>query len=79
MSAGLPVVTSHRSALPEVAGDAALLVDPEDNDVIVDAIGRILEDSGLRRRLIDAGLVRAGQFSWTKAAAETLKVYDKLA
>jgi glycosyltransferase involved in cell wall biosynthesis len=79
MSAGLPVVTSNRSALPEVAGDTALLVDPEDSTAIAGAIGRILEDPGLRRQLIAAGLARAGQFSWTKAAHETLEVYDKLA
>jgi glycosyltransferase involved in cell wall biosynthesis len=79
MSAGLPVVTSNRSALPEVAGDAALLVDPEDPQVIAGAIGRVLEDSGVRRQLIDAGLARVRQFSWNKAATQTLKVYDKLA
>jgi alpha-1,3-rhamnosyl/mannosyltransferase len=79
MAAGLPVVTSNRSALPEVAADAALLVDPEKINDIVRALERVLESSRLREKLRQAGLARAAQFSWIKAAHETLRVYRKVA
>ena len=78
MSAGLPVVTSNRSALAEVAGDAALLVNPEDAYEIRIAIEEALEEGPTRRRLIHAGLQREQEFGWFKAARETLWVYRRL-
>ena len=78
MSAGLPVVTSNRSALAEVAGDAALLVNPEDAYEIRIAIEEALEEGPTRRRLIHAGLQREQEFGWFKAARETLRVYRRL-
>ncbi|MBI3696311.1 MAG: glycosyltransferase family 4 protein [Acidobacteria bacterium] len=78
MSAGLPVVTSNRAAMAEVAGDAALLVDPVDTAAIAAALLRAVEDSALRGELISKGLARAAGFRWTRAAAETLDVYRKL-
>ena len=78
MSAGLPVVTSNRSALSEVAGDAALLVNPEDPCEIRSAIEEALEEGPTRRRLINAGSRREQEFSWFKAARETLQVYRRL-
>ncbi len=77
MSAGLPVVTSNRSAMPEVAGDAARLVDPDDTDSIEAGIVEVLEDEDRRAELQAKGLVRATQFHWTKAAGETWQVYAK--
>jgi glycosyltransferase involved in cell wall biosynthesis len=74
MAAGAPVVASRRGALPEVAGDAALLVEPE-AAALADALGRVLGDARLRERLREAGLARARGFSWERAAAETLAVY----
>ena len=70
-----PVVTSNISSLPEVAGDAALLVDPYDTASIADGIRRAVSDEPLRQMLIARGRERAGQFSWAKSAAATLAVY----
>ena len=75
MACGVPVVASNSSALPEVAGGAALLVDPRDVDALAAAIGRVLRDRALRERLRAAGIARAGQFSWETAARRTLDVY----
>jgi glycosyltransferase involved in cell wall biosynthesis len=78
MTLGAPVITSNTSSLPEVAGDAALLVDPNDPDQLVDAILNVIADSQLRRALIDKGQQRARLFSWKKTAEETLKAYNSL-
>ncbi|HEY0300782.1 MAG TPA: hypothetical protein VGC36_05595, partial [Rhizomicrobium sp.] len=71
------VVTSNAGALPEVAGAAALLVEPHDGDALVDAIGRVLHDAALRDRLRHAGFAQAAQFSWERTARETLAVYEE--
>lgn len=76
-AAGLPVVTSNVSALPEVAGDAALLVDPSDVSSIAAAMQQVIEDSELRRSLIEKGTARAKLFTWERAARETFAVYEK--
>ncbi|MGH9591759.1 MAG: glycosyltransferase family 4 protein [Bryobacteraceae bacterium] len=78
MAQGVPVVTSRRSALPEVAGDAALLVDPENIDEIADALARLAGDPALSSDLARRGCERALQFSWEAAVARTLAVYDEL-
>jgi len=78
MSAGLPVVTSNRSALSEVAGTAALMVDPEQVEELHLALGRVVHDAELRQRLISAGYKRATEFSWEKAASATLATYRRL-
>jgi glycosyltransferase involved in cell wall biosynthesis len=70
-----PVVTSNVSSLPEVAGDAALLVDPYDVDAIADGIRRAVSDLPLRAALIARGRERARHFSWAKSAASTLAAY----
>jgi glycosyltransferase involved in cell wall biosynthesis len=74
MAAGAPVVASRRGALPEVAGDAAVLTEPEPAP-LAEALARVLGDAGLRERLRAAGLERARAFSWQRTAAETLAVY----
>jgi glycosyltransferase involved in cell wall biosynthesis len=79
MACGTPVVVSNTSALPEVVGDAALLVDPTDEDSMAVAIWRLLSDKILRQQMIDKGLMRARRFSWKKAALETLDIYHRLA
>jgi glycosyltransferase involved in cell wall biosynthesis len=79
MACGTPVVVSNTSSLPEVVGDAALLVDPTDVDSMTVAIWRMLSDSALRRQMRQKGLRRAGCFSWKKAALETLDIYHRLA
>jgi glycosyltransferase involved in cell wall biosynthesis len=78
MAFGVPVVTSNRSALPEVAGDAALLVDPESVDEIEYALRRLMEDGALRDRLSRCGRERAAQFSWRETARQTYGVYSEL-
>jgi glycosyltransferase involved in cell wall biosynthesis len=77
MAAGAPVITSDRSSMPEVAGDAALLVNPEDEAAIATAMRRVLDDGELRGDLRARGRVRAASFSWERAARETLAVFDE--
>jgi glycosyltransferase involved in cell wall biosynthesis len=76
---GIPVMTSYNSSLPEIAGDAALLVDPTDVDAIADAMLRLSQDEALRQQLIAAGHENVKRFSWEKAAQETLAVLEKAA
>lgn len=73
-----PVVTSNVSSLPEVAGGAALLVDPYDVASIADGIRRAVTDETLRQDLIGRGRARAREFSWARAAADTLRVYRQV-
>ena len=75
MACGTPVVTSNRTALPEVAGDAALLIDPESVDELAAAIARVLSDAALARELGGRGLERSRRYSWAETARQTLAVY----
>jgi glycosyltransferase involved in cell wall biosynthesis len=75
---GVPVLTSNISSMPEVAGRAALLVNPEDKDEIGKGLLKILSDRKLTRELIKKGSARAKEFAWEKAARETLKIYESL-
>jgi glycosyltransferase involved in cell wall biosynthesis len=79
MSAGTPVVATRAGAIPEVVGDAAVLVDPSDADELASAIDRLLTDDALRRDLIALGRDRVGQFTWDRTAAELAAVYAELA
>jgi alpha-1,3-rhamnosyl/mannosyltransferase len=74
-AAGIPVIASNTTSLPEVAGDCAILVDPLDTSSIAQGMLRLLEDSHLSASLVDKGRARATQFSWDRTAASTLKVY----
>jgi glycosyltransferase involved in cell wall biosynthesis len=78
MACGTPVITSNVSSLPEVAGNAALLVDPYNVDELAGAIRRILSDPALAADLRAKGLERARQFSWERTAQETLEVYRNI-
>ncbi len=78
MARGVPVLTSNVSAMPEVAGDAALLVDPTGVGPIAEGLQRLIADSSLRETLIQAGLARAAQLTWEKACEATWKVYQEL-
>lgn len=75
MACGTPVVTSNCSSLPEIAGDAAVLVDPRDVESIAHGIQRILTDAALAADLMQRGFRRAATFTWTRAAQRTLDVY----
>jgi glycosyltransferase involved in cell wall biosynthesis len=78
MACGTPVVTSNVSALPEVAGDAALLVDPQSVEEIADAMTRLRSDSELRSALRARGLERAKEFTWKRAAQQTSLAYRRV-
>jgi glycosyltransferase involved in cell wall biosynthesis len=75
MACGTPVVTSNVSSLPEVTGDAAVLVDPYDVESIVAGIERVLTDPDLRERLKARGIARAREFSWEQSVARTRELY----
>jgi glycosyltransferase involved in cell wall biosynthesis len=78
MACGVPVVTSNASALPEVVGDAALKVEPSEPKAIAAAIGRILDDGTYAGLLSQAGVERAGEFSWEGCALATVAVYRRV-
>jgi glycosyltransferase involved in cell wall biosynthesis len=79
MASGTPVVTSNVSSLPEVTGDAAVLVDPYDVDSISDGMRRVLEDPRLAEELRIKGLLRAREFSWERSVEKTQRVYREVA
>jgi glycosyltransferase involved in cell wall biosynthesis len=74
MQAGLPLVASNRTSVPEIVGEGGLVVDPDDINAMADAIEHALFDNEVRTRLIQAGKERGKGFSWSKAAQETLSV-----
>jgi glycosyltransferase involved in cell wall biosynthesis len=78
MAAELPVLTSNRSSLPEVAGQAALLVDPTDVTAIAAGLQTLIDDSALRTDLAARGRERASEFTWERTVATTWKVYQEL-
>lgn len=77
MACGAPVITSNVSSLPEVAGDAALMVDPKDAVALAGAMRRVLADEGLRGQMRTAGLAQAARFTWDRTARRTLQVYEE--
>jgi glycosyltransferase involved in cell wall biosynthesis len=79
MASGTPVVTSNVSSLPEVAGDAAIFVDPYDVSSIVDGMRRVLTEPALAESLRRKGLRRAREFSWERSVRRTLDVYRAVA
>jgi glycosyltransferase involved in cell wall biosynthesis len=78
MASGTPVVTSNVSSLPEVAGDAAVLVDPYEPSAIADGIYRVLVDETLRRNLRSRGVARARQFSWEASVRRVRDIYAEV-
>jgi glycosyltransferase involved in cell wall biosynthesis len=79
MASGVPVLTSDRSSMPEVAGDAAILVDPESTKEIAEGLKAGLTDERLRENLTAAGLTRSRYYTWELTAKETLGVYERVA
>ena len=79
MSAGVPVIASNRSSLPEVVGDAGVLADPWKAEEIAAAIDAILDDFELAQELSQRGKERAKQFSWERAAQQTLEILREAA
>ncbi len=78
MSSGTPVITSNVSSMPEIAGEAAIRVDPFSSDEISMAMIKIVNESQLRKDLVEKGYQRVKQFSWEKTAQETLKIYQSV-
>jgi glycosyltransferase involved in cell wall biosynthesis len=78
MACGAPVITSNTSSLPEIVGDAALLIDPRNTHELAQAILRVLENEQLREELRQKGYARAQLFTWPKSASKMLSVYQRL-
>lgn len=78
MSCGTPVITSNVSSMPEVGGDAALYVDPNNTEEIKNKIDLLIKDTQLQKELVKKGLIQAAKFSWEKCAKETARVYQEL-
>ena len=78
MQCGAPVIAGNRTSLPEVVGEAGLLVDPFDEAAIATAIARLIDDSDLRAELRVKGLKRARVFDWRETARRTLSVYRQI-
>ena len=79
MQSGVPVIVGDRTSLPEVVGDAGVLVDPFDINALAAAIEKVISDSDLRARLSVQGLARAKLFEWRETARQTVAVYRKAA
>lgn len=77
MACGTPVICSNATSIPEVAGNAALVVDPANLEEFAVAIDRVLTDDELRHNLQEKGLIRAKQFDWSKTVMELIKVYQE--
>jgi len=78
MACGTPVIASDQSSLPEVVGEAGLLVDPYDVDAIATAMSQVLEDKDLHRRLSQAGQQQVKKFTWNRMATQLLALYQQL-
>ncbi len=77
-NAGIPLITSNTSSIPEIAGDAAILIDPLSIEELENAMKIILENDGKRKELIEKGKKQAEKFSWDKTVAEIIKLYEKV-
>lgn len=78
MACGAPVVTSTRSSLPEIVGDAAVTVEPTDASALARGLAAILDDPGFSARLSERGIIRARQFTWRRCAETHLQVYREV-
>ena len=78
MACGCPVICSNTSSLPEVAGDAAILIDPRQSEALTEALDRVMEDTDLHQSMRLRGLARAMEFSWENTALKTLEVFAKV-
>jgi len=78
MACGTPVVCSNASSLPEVGGDAALLVDPHNTEALAESLARIAADEDLRRMLSEKGFKQARRFSWQRTAREAMQVLEEV-
>ena len=78
MASGTPVITSNQSSLPEIVGDAAVLVDPYEPDAIYGAMRRVLTEPALAQSLSERGLARVKEFSWARSVRRVREIYDEV-
>lgn len=78
MACGVPVICSNTTSLPEVVGDAGILVNPLDQKAVEGSMLMVLEDSGMRAKMRKKGLIQAKKFSWERTAIETLNIYREV-
>ena len=78
LASGVPTITTNTSSVPEVAGDAAMLVNPRDPNALAEAMSAILSSPELEQKLRREGPVQASKFTWEQTAAATAEVYRKL-
>jgi glycosyltransferase involved in cell wall biosynthesis len=78
MASGTPVITSNTSSLPEVVGDAGIMVDPMDVNALTESIYQVLTDTDLKNKMIRKGLERSKMFTWEKTAQKTFNIYENL-
>jgi len=77
MACGCPVICSNTSSMPEVAGDAAILITPEDEIALAEAIDNVMEDEKLSQQLVKSGYSRASEFNWNNTAQKTMSIFEK--
>jgi glycosyltransferase involved in cell wall biosynthesis len=77
MACGVPVITSNTSSMPEIAGNAAILIDPYKPEEITAAMIKVFNDDNLRTAMIKDGIVQAAKFSWKAMAEDVLKIYTE--
>ncbi|MBI2560233.1 MAG: glycosyltransferase family 4 protein, partial [Planctomycetes bacterium] len=78
ISCGTPVIASNRASLPEVLGESAILIEPDDAEGFAKAMKDVLTDEDLRKQMSQKGIKQSKKFSWEKTAKETLNVYEEL-
>ena len=78
MASGVPVITSNRASLPEVAGDAAITIEPHDVDALADNMLRCLDDVDFSKKMTQKGIDRAKEFTWDRCARQTVGVYKSV-
>lgn len=78
MACGVPVITSNTSSMPEVAGDAAIIINPYKPEEITEAMIKLIDNEGLKQELVTAGIQRAAKFSWKAMAEDVLKIYAEV-
>jgi glycosyltransferase involved in cell wall biosynthesis len=78
MVCGVPVVAANRSSLPEIVGDAGLLVDPDDVEEVADALNRVITDRAFASNLTERGRVQVQRFSWHRAAQQMIMIFDEI-
>jgi glycosyltransferase involved in cell wall biosynthesis len=78
MACGAPVITSNTSSMPEIAGDAAFIINPYKTEEITEAMVRVTSDETLRKNLTTKGIPQAAKFSWRSMAEHTLAIYQEI-